>query len=72
MHISESLAVNVLCMSLMPIGPSGIQRAAIYFLGHSEEAKGYRLYNPLTKKVIVSRDVVFNEQLHQLDRKSVV
>ena len=36
------------------------------FLGYSEEAKGYRLYNTATKKVIVSRDVVFSEQLHQL------
>lgn len=29
--------------------------------GFSEESKGYRLYNPLTKKIIVSRDVVFEE-----------
>lgn len=31
------------------------------FLGFSKEAKGYRLYNPTTKKIVVSRDVVFEE-----------
>ena len=31
------------------------------FLGYSEEAKGYRLYNPATKKISVSRDVVLSE-----------
>ena len=31
------------------------------FIGYSEESKAYKLYNPLTKKLAVSRDVVFNE-----------
>ncbi|GKV23723.1 hypothetical protein SLEP1_g33425 [Rubroshorea leprosula] len=31
------------------------------FLGVSNQSKAYRLYNPLTKKVIISRDVVFDE-----------
>jgi len=31
-------------------------------LGISEESKAYRLYDPLYQKVIVSRDVVFNEE----------
>lgn len=31
------------------------------FIGISEESKGYRLYNPDTKKIVVSRDVVFEE-----------
>jgi hypothetical protein len=31
------------------------------FLGVSEESKAYRLYNPVTKKVVISRDVVFVE-----------
>lgn len=31
------------------------------FLGISEESNAYRLYNPITKKVIVSRDVVFSD-----------
>lgn len=30
-------------------------------LGVSNESKGYRVYNPLTKKIITSRDVVFEE-----------
>ena len=29
--------------------------------GFSEESKGYRMYNPKTKKIVVSRDVVFEE-----------
>ncbi|GKV32824.1 hypothetical protein SLEP1_g41395 [Rubroshorea leprosula] len=31
------------------------------FLGVSDQSKAYRLYNPITKKVIISRDVVFDE-----------
>lgn len=30
-------------------------------LGVSDESKGYRLYNPVTKKITVSRDVIFEE-----------
>lgn len=30
-------------------------------LGVSEESKAYRLYNPVTQKVINSRDVLFDE-----------
>lgn len=32
------------------------------FLGVSEESKAHRLYNPLTEKIIISRDVVFDEE----------
>ena len=32
------------------------------FIGYSEESKAYRLYNPSTKKFIVSRDVQFIEE----------
>jgi hypothetical protein len=31
------------------------------FLGVSEESKAYRIYNPLSKKIIISRDVIFAE-----------
>lgn len=31
------------------------------FLGVSEESKAYRMYNPTSKKIMVSRDVVFEE-----------
>lgn len=32
------------------------------FLGVSEQSKAYKLYNPLTKKIVISRDVVFDEE----------
>lgn len=32
------------------------------FLGVSNQAKAYKLYNPSTKKIVVSRDVVFDEE----------
>ncbi|KAE8666438.1 Phospholipase D delta [Hibiscus syriacus] len=31
------------------------------FIGYDERSKAYRLYNPLTKKIIISRDVEFDE-----------
>lgn len=32
------------------------------FLGVSDESKACRLYNPVTKKIIISRDVIFYEE----------
>lgn len=32
------------------------------FIGYSDESKPYRLYNPITKKYIISRDVEFKEE----------
>ena len=32
------------------------------FIGYSQVTKGYKLYNLVTKKVIVSKDVTFDEQ----------
>ncbi|KAL4351723.1 hypothetical protein GQ457_06G023180 [Hibiscus cannabinus] len=34
---------------------------ACVFLGVSEESKAYRLYDPISKRIIISRDVVFEE-----------
>ncbi|CAL5403117.1 unnamed protein product [Camellia sinensis] len=31
------------------------------FLGISEQSKAYKLYNPITEKIVISRDVVFDE-----------
>lgn len=31
------------------------------FVSYSEESKEYKLFNPLTKKLVVSRDVIFDE-----------
>lgn len=31
------------------------------FFGVSEHSKAYKLYNPVTKRIIISRDVVFDE-----------
>ena len=35
------------------------------FVGYSSESKGYRLYHPQTKRILVSRDVVFVEDAVQ-------
>ena len=32
------------------------------FVGYSDESKAYKIYNPSTKKVIISRDVKFIEE----------
>lgn len=37
--------------------------AAVH-LGNEPGSKAYRLYNPTSKRIIVSRDVVFNEKAH--------
>ena len=34
----------------------------MYFVGYNEESKAYKLNNPLTNKVVVSKDVVFSEE----------
>ena len=34
----------------------------VFFLGISEASKGYKLFNPLTKKIVTSRDVIFDEE----------
>lgn len=31
-------------------------------LGVSDESKAYKLFNPITKKIVISRDVIFDEE----------
>jgi hypothetical protein len=31
------------------------------FIGYSETSKTYKIYNPITNKFVVSRDVIFSE-----------
>ena len=31
------------------------------FIGYSDESKGYRLYKPESRKLIISRDAIFDE-----------
>ena len=33
----------------------------LIFIGYSDESKGYRLFNLATNKLVVSRDVIFDE-----------
>ncbi|XP_073019466.1 uncharacterized protein [Primulina eburnea] len=34
----------------------------LIFIGYSDESKGFRFINPKTNKLIISRDVIFNEE----------
>ena len=40
------------------------------FLGYGENVKGYRLYNPTNRKILFSRDVIFNERKFGLQEES--
>jgi hypothetical protein len=35
------------------------------FVGFVEDSKGYRLWNPSGRKIIIATDVEFNEDTHQ-------
>ena len=38
-------------------------KSEIYiFIGYSSHSKGYKLYNPNSKKFVISRDVIFDEE----------
>ena len=43
------------------------------FIGYSEESKAYRLYNPISKKLIIRMEVKFEEEYswHENDNKQV-
>ncbi|KAK3015152.1 hypothetical protein RJ639_005932 [Escallonia herrerae] len=32
------------------------------FIGYSQQSKGYKLYNPVDKKIKISRDIIFDEE----------
>jgi len=34
------------------------------FLGYSDKSKAYRLMNTSNQKILISRDVLFNENIH--------
>ncbi|GKU86234.1 hypothetical protein SLEP1_g783 [Rubroshorea leprosula] len=62
------LVYSDLCGSINPTSNGDQKRSKLddkrekfIFLGVSDKSKAYRLYNPITKKVIISHDVVFNE-----------
>lgn len=42
------------------------------FLGVSDHSKAYKLYNPNTKKIIISHDVIFGEQNFWAHNKIIV
>ena len=37
------------------------KRKACIFMGYCKNSKAYRLYNPKTKSIVISRDVIFDE-----------
>nr|GMC60295.1 Retrovirus-related Pol polyprotein from transposon TNT 1-94 [Ipomoea batatas] len=37
------------------------ERERVRYGSEINESKAYRLYNPITKKIVISRDVIFNE-----------
>ena len=41
------------------------------FIGYSSKSKVYCLYNPISGKVIISRNVVFNEQKIQVFKGNI-
>lgn len=32
-----------------------------FYIGYSDESKAYRLYNPNSSKLVISKDVIFDE-----------
>ena len=41
------------------------------FIGYKDGMKGYKLWNPITKNIVYSRDAVFREVKDVLDRKRI-
>jgi hypothetical protein len=61
-HILRYLAAMHMFMFQRKIGVRLDKKAEkCIFIGYKDGLKGYKLWNPETKKVVYSRDVVFRE-----------
>lgn len=39
----------------------GVKALKIVFLGYDNLTKGFRCYEPISNKIVISRDVIFDE-----------
>ncbi|KAG8490933.1 hypothetical protein CXB51_014728 [Gossypium anomalum] len=63
--VSHLKVFGCLCYALVPAEKrTKLEKRSMpgVFVGYSSVKKGYRIFDPLTKKIIVSRDVKFNEE----------
>ena len=63
--VSHFRIFGSICYSLVPDEKRGKlddKSEKCIFVGYSERSKAYKLYNPITKKTIIGRDVIFNEE----------
>lgn len=54
-----------ICFSHIPHGKRGKledKSEKCILVGYSENSKAYKLYNPINKRIIISRDVIFDEK----------
>ncbi len=58
-------------MTLTPVGRHKLdQKSKKYiFVGYSLNSKPYRLFDPETKSIVISRDVKFDENLSWKEKK---
>ncbi|KAE8699949.1 hypothetical protein F3Y22_tig00110569pilonHSYRG00219 [Hibiscus syriacus] len=55
--------VLLICMYLLMRDPNLMQnRRSAFFLGYKKGVKGFKFWDPVAKKIVISRDVVFDEQ----------
>ena len=60
-RISRCLDVKCICTFLKKIERWDSKTKKCIFVGYSITSKGYRLYDPVSRKICVSRDVLFDE-----------